>query len=207
MAAQARLAAGGVAYERLKMERPTITATVVLGFGGLALIVAFGAIWLGLYLSRRFTAPLVALAATTQRIAGGESLETVPLPAEDEVGMLLGSFNSMVQRLSQRENELKSAVHRLDAVLGAVRTGVLTLDAQREHVAGNPAAAASARVEASGATIASRRLRCCASRARSRKLIRLVAIRDPAGNTSTTARSRVPRIRAAADVISSSMSR
>jgi two-component system nitrogen regulation sensor histidine kinase NtrY len=142
VAAQARLAAGGVAYERLKMERPTITATVVLGFGGLALIVAFGAIWLGLYLSRRFTAPLVALAATTQRIAGGESLETVPLPAEDEVGMLLGSFNSMVQRLSQRENELKSAVHRLDAVLGAVRTGVLTLDAQREHVAGNPAAAA-----------------------------------------------------------------
>jgi len=142
VAAQGRLAAGGVAYERLKMERPTITATVVLGFGGLALIVAFGAIWLGLYLSRRFTAPLLALAATTQRIAGGESLETVPLPAEDEVGMLVGSFNSMMQRLSQRENELKSTVRRLDAVLGAVRTGVLTLDAERGRVVGNPAAAA-----------------------------------------------------------------
>ena len=51
---------------------------------------------------------------------------------------------------------------------------------------GRPAVAASARAEASGATIDRRRLRCCASRARSRKLIRLVAIRDPAGRTSTT---------------------
>jgi two-component system, NtrC family, nitrogen regulation sensor histidine kinase NtrY len=140
--AQAKLAAGGVAYERLKMERPTITATVVLGFGGLALLVTFAAIWLGLHLSRRFTAPLLALAATTQRIAGGESLEPVPLPAEDEVGMLVGSFNSMVQRLRERDEELQATVRRLDTVLGAVRTGVLTLDAGRTRVSGNPAAAA-----------------------------------------------------------------
>lgn len=140
--AQSRLAAGGVAYEHLKMERPTITATVVLGFGGLALLVAFGSIWLGLYLSRRFTAPLLALAATTQRVAGGESLEQVPLPAEDEVGMLVGSFNSMVLRLREREEELQATVRRLDTVLGAVRTGVLTLDAGRSRVRGNPAAAA-----------------------------------------------------------------
>jgi two-component system nitrogen regulation sensor histidine kinase NtrY len=140
--AQARLAAGGVAYEHLKMERPTITATVVLGFGGLALLVAFAAIWLGLHLSRRFTAPLLALAATTQRVAGGESLEQVPLPAEDEVGMLVGSFNSMVLRLRERDEELQATVRRLDTVLGAVRTGVLTLDAERTGVRGNPAAAA-----------------------------------------------------------------
>jgi two-component system nitrogen regulation sensor histidine kinase NtrY len=140
--AQAQLAAGGVAYEHLKMERPTITATVVLGFGGLALLVAFAAIWLGLHLSRRFTAPLLALAATTQRVAGGESLEQVPLPAEDEVGMLVGSFNSMVLRLRERDDELNATVRRLDTVLGAVRTGVLTLDAERSRVRGNPAAAA-----------------------------------------------------------------
>jgi two-component system nitrogen regulation sensor histidine kinase NtrY len=139
---QATLAAGGAAYERLKIERPTITATVVLGFGGLALLVVFAAIWLGLQLSRRFTAPLLALAATTQRVAGGESLEEVPLPAEDEVGLLVGSFNSMVRRLRAREEELHRTVDRLDTVLGAVRTGVLTLDAARSEVRGNPAAAA-----------------------------------------------------------------
>ena len=140
--AQARLAAGGVAYEHLKMERPTITATMVLGFGGLALLVAFAAIWLGLHLSRRFTAPLLALVGDDA--AGGRRrvLEQVPLPAEDEVGMLVGSFNSMVLRLRERDEELQATVRRLDTVLGAVRTGVLTLDAERQTVRGNPAAAA-----------------------------------------------------------------
>jgi two-component system nitrogen regulation sensor histidine kinase NtrY len=139
---QARLAAAAAAYERLKLERPTITATTVLGFGALALVVVFAAMWLGLHLSRRFTEPLLALVATTQRVAGGDDLIEVPIPAEDEVGLLVSSFNAMVRRLRDRDEELSTTVRRLDAVLGAVRTGVLTLDAGRRHVAANPAAAA-----------------------------------------------------------------
>lgn len=139
---QGRLAAAGAAYERLKLDRPTITATVVLSFGGLALLVVFAAAWLGLYLSRRFTEPLLALVATTERAAAGESLEEVPLPAEDEVGLLVGSFNSMVRRLREQDDELRNTVRRLDAVLGAIRTGVLELDEARTRARGNPAAAA-----------------------------------------------------------------
>ncbi len=139
---QARLAAAGAAYERLKLDRPTITATVVLGFGGLALLVVFAAAWLGLYLARRFTEPLLALVATTERAAAGDTLEEVPLPAEDEVGLLVGSFNSMVRRLREQEDALRRTVRRLDAVLGAIRTGVLELDDARTTVRGNPAAAA-----------------------------------------------------------------
>lgn len=140
--AQARLAAAGAAYERLKLDRPTITATTVLGFGGLALLVAFAAMWLGLYFSRRFTAPLLALAAAARRVAEGESLEEVPLPAEDEVGLLVSSFNAMARRLQAREDELQAAVRRLRTVLSAIRTGVLTLDSGRQTVLANPAAAA-----------------------------------------------------------------
>ncbi|MGE5235663.1 MAG: sensor histidine kinase [Acidobacteriota bacterium] len=139
---QAKLATAAASYERLKLERPTITATTVLGFGGLSLLVVFGAIWLGLYLSRSFTEPLLALVATTDRIAGGDTLDEVPLPAEDEVGLLVNSFNAMVRRLREREEELRDTVRRLDAVLGAIRTGVLSLDAARETTVGNPAAAA-----------------------------------------------------------------
>ncbi len=76
-----------------------------------------------------------------------------------------------------------------------------------EAKTGNPADAARARVDASGATIARRRLRDDASRARRRKLIRLVAIRDPAGRTRAMSTSSAVRIRDAAEVISSSMSR
>lgn len=141
-AAQSRLAAAGAAWEQLKLQRTAMTATMVLGFGGFALLVVFAAVWLGLYLSRRFTAPLLALVASTERAAGGETLEEVPLPADDEVGLLVESFNAMVRRLREKEAALRDAVHRLDTVLHAVRTGVLTVDAQRTSAAGNPAAAA-----------------------------------------------------------------
>lgn len=139
--AQARLTAAGAAYERLKLDRPAITATTVLGFGAMALVVVFAAMWLGLHLSRRFTEPLLAVVASTERVVAGDTLEEVPAPAEDEVALLVESFNAMVRRLRDREQALRATVGRLDAVLGAVRTGVLTLDRDRTTVRGNPAAA------------------------------------------------------------------
>ena len=72
---------------------------------------------------------------------------------------------------------------------------------------GRPAEAASARADASGATMSSRRPWLIASRASSRKLIRDVATRDPNGITRPTRESAAARIREAAEVISSSASR
>ena len=72
---------------------------------------------------------------------------------------------------------------------------------------GRPADAASARAAASLATIERRFSWVRASRASSRKLIREVATREPCGRTTATRRPSTERIRAAADVISSSMSR
>ncbi|HEX5015455.1 MAG TPA: hypothetical protein VFV72_15015 [Candidatus Limnocylindrales bacterium] len=72
---------------------------------------------------------------------------------------------------------------------------------------GRPADAARARVAGSDATIDRRRLLTTASRESSRKFIREVAIREPYGMTSATFVASEPRIRAAAEVISSSTSR
>jgi hypothetical protein len=72
---------------------------------------------------------------------------------------------------------------------------------------GRPADAARARVAGSVATIDRRRLLTSASRDRRRKFIRDVAIREPYGTTSATFVASDPRMRAAAEVISSSTSR
>ena len=72
---------------------------------------------------------------------------------------------------------------------------------------GRPADAASARVAPSPATMESRLPLVSASRARRRKLIRDVATREPYGSTTATRLPSVDRMRAAAEVISSSMSR
>lgn len=141
-AAQARLAQAAASYQALKLQRPAITATLVLSFGGIALVVVFAAVWTGLYLSRSFTEPLMALAATTAAVAEGAELAEVPVPGEDEVALLVASFNSMVRRLKAQERELRATVARLDAVLGAIRAGILWLDREKSLVRGNPAAAA-----------------------------------------------------------------
>ena len=73
--------------------------------------------------------------------------------------------------------------------------------------AGNPADVASARVAESADTIESRLSCSVASRDKSRKLIRDVATRDPYGRTTASRSWSDPRMRAAADVISSSISR
>ena len=80
-------------------------------------------------------------------------------------------------------------------------------NAATEACTGNPAAAASARAEASAHTMSSRLPRAAASRASRRKLIRDVARREPYGSTSVIRFASVERMRAAADVISSSTSR
>lgn len=139
---QARLAGAAASYQALKLQRPAITATLVLSFGGIALVVVFAAVWTGLYLSRSFTEPLMALAATTAAVAEGAELAEVPVPGEDEVALLVASFNSMVRRLRAQERELKATVARLDAVLGAIRAGILWVDRESGVVRGNPAAAA-----------------------------------------------------------------
>ena len=72
---------------------------------------------------------------------------------------------------------------------------------------GSPAEAARARVAASLAMIERRFSWVSASRASNRKLIRDVATRDPCGSTTAARRPSTVRMRAAAEVISSSMSR
>ncbi|MCS7181661.1 MAG: ATP-binding protein [Thermoanaerobaculum sp.] len=140
--AQGRLAQAAASYQALKLQRPAITATLVLSFAGIALVVVFAAVWTGLYLSRSFTEPLLALAATTAAVAEGAELSEVPVPGEDEVALLVASFNSMVRRLQAQERELRATVARLDAVLASIRAGILWLDPDKTRVRGNPAAAA-----------------------------------------------------------------
>ena len=71
----------------------------------------------------------------------------------------------------------------------------------------SPAEAARARVAGSPVTIDSRLSWVSASRDRSRKLIRDVATREPYGSTTAIRAASEARMRAAADVISSSTSR
>jgi two-component system nitrogen regulation sensor histidine kinase NtrY len=125
----------------MKLQRGTITSTTILVFLALTLLLLFATVWIGLYLSRRFTEPLLAVAAATRRVAEGNQLEEVAITASDEVAVLVDSFNAMVRRVRATEAEILTSNQELATLLATVPTGVLSVDSGGRNVRPNPAAA------------------------------------------------------------------
>ncbi len=129
-------------FQEMKQGQGTITATTVLVLLAVTLLLLFATVWVGLYLSRRFTEPLLAVASATQRVAEGDDLEEVEVPASDEVAVLVDSFNAMVRRVRATEAEILTSNQELTTLLATVPTGVLSVDAEGGRFRPNPAAAA-----------------------------------------------------------------
>lgn len=136
-----RATAADAAFQDMKAQRGVITATTVLVFLAVTLLLLFATVWVGLYLSRRFTQPLLAVAAATQRVAEGSTLEEVAVPASDEVAVLVHSFNEMVRRVRATEAEILASNQELATILGTIPTGVLSIDPGGARFRSNPAAA------------------------------------------------------------------
>ena len=133
--------AADASFQELKRTQGTITATTILVFLAITLLLLFATVWIGLYLSRRFTEPLLAVAGATRRVAEGDALEEVDVPASDEMAVLVDSFNAMVRRVRATEVEILASNQELATLLATVPTGVLSLDGDNSMFRPNPAAA------------------------------------------------------------------
>jgi len=129
-------------FQEMKQKQGTIAATTVLVLLAITLLLLFATVWVGLYLSRRFTEPLLVVAGATQRVAEGDALEEIEVPASDEVAVLVNSFNAMVRRVRATEAEILSSNQELTTLLATVPTGVLSVDTEGRNFRPNPAAAA-----------------------------------------------------------------
>ena len=133
--------AADASFQELKKTQGTITATTILVFLAITLLLLFATVWIGLYLSRRFTEPLLAVAGATRRVAEGDALEEVDVPASDEMAVLVDSFNAMVRRVRATEVEILASHQELATLLATVPTGVLSLNGENAMFRPNPAAA------------------------------------------------------------------
>jgi two-component system nitrogen regulation sensor histidine kinase NtrY len=141
-------------YRKMEVQKSAIKATNILVFTLLTLALLFAAIWTGLTLARRITAPIGALAESTRKITQGDLTAEVDVPASDELGVLVESFNAMTaeiretrQRLEQSNVDLTVTNRRLDrerqllsTVLETARTGIVALDRAGRIQVANPAA-------------------------------------------------------------------
>ena len=129
-------------YKQLELEKRKIEAGYVLNFLMVTLLILLASSWVGLYLARRITVPIQALAEATQRISDGDLDFQVEVDADDELGVLVHSFNSMTAELQRNKElleesnlELVASNQRLaeeraiiSAVLQNVAAGVISVD-------------------------------------------------------------------------------
>ncbi len=112
----------------------------------LTVLLLFATTWLALYTSKLVTRPVVALAEAMQQISLGRLDYRVKVPAADEIGDLVTSFNRMAEDLEASRRKLESSSRELTAanveleqrrqhietILESIPTGVASLDANRK---------------------------------------------------------------------------
>ncbi len=128
-------------YRSWKHRRNLIRNNYLLWLGLITLLILFSAVWIGLHLSKKITVPIRALAEASNEVSKGNLLLQVNCPAEDELGILVSSFNRMTaqlhessQKLERTNRDLQSSNQALEekrryteAVLENIPTGVVSI--------------------------------------------------------------------------------
>ena len=129
-------------YKQLKLLKNPIKGIYILLFLLMTLIVVFSSVWFGLYLARGITGPIAELAEGTREVAAGNLAYKVQARADDEIGVLVDSFNRMTDDLAQSKRQLEEAYidlqdkhteledrrRYIETVLEAITTGVVSFD-------------------------------------------------------------------------------
>jgi len=141
-------------YRQLEVQKDDLRASHLLIFIMVTLVILLASSWVGLYLARRVTVPILALAEGTRRISGGDLHHRVDVQADDELGVLVDSFNRMTEELASNKEQLERGNRELTlinqrlaaeraliaAVLQSVAAGVVSIDSEGRIFTCNEAA-------------------------------------------------------------------
>jgi nitrogen fixation/metabolism regulation signal transduction histidine kinase len=107
----------------------TVMLTIVL------LITLLAAVYGAFALAKRLVVPIQQLMAGTRAVARGDFDTQLPIPARDEIGFLINSFNDMTQRLAQArleasesQQQVENERRKVEVILARLSTGVVSLE-------------------------------------------------------------------------------
>jgi len=127
-------------FDRLKDQQITVRQIGLSTLGILTFLLIFASSWAAIYIARGLTVPLKALAEGADEIARGKLGHQVEVFAEDELALLVASFNQMSAKLQENSAELSERRRYIETVLQSLSTGVISFDAQNKVTTINKAA-------------------------------------------------------------------
>jgi len=122
-------------YGQLELLKNPLKFSYIVTLFLVTLLIIFSATWFGLFLAKGITVPIQDLADATNKIAQGDLDHQIDIVADDEIGVLVRSFNQMTrdlkksnQRLEQANLDLEQRRQYMETVLRNVSAGVISID-------------------------------------------------------------------------------
>jgi PAS domain S-box-containing protein len=141
-----------LAYDQEKQHLRALKRQLLLILSFFTVLLLSSVLWVALYLAKQVTVPIQALAEGTREISSGNFDYQVPEQTQDELGVLVRSFNTMTtqlrdsrsqidqftRNLQQAVQELERRRQLIETVLENIPTGVLSLDPDGNILRANP---------------------------------------------------------------------
>ena len=129
-------------FRRLKLLKSPITGGYLLTLFLIASVIVFLAFWIGIYLANSMTRPIRELVEGKHALSSGDLDVRIDAEGDDEIGMLVRSFNIMAadlrakqhalngsnQELTRINHEIEARRRYMEIVLRNVAAGVISVD-------------------------------------------------------------------------------
>ncbi|MBW2522110.1 MAG: HAMP domain-containing protein [Deltaproteobacteria bacterium] len=130
-------------YRQLMLLKNPLKTSLLVMLLIVTLLIIFSAIWFGFYIAQGLTGPIGKLAEATRHVAEGKLDFVLEKESDDEMGLLVDSFNRMTDDLKTSKKQLESVNialqqsnvelderrHYIETILQNVPAGVISFDA------------------------------------------------------------------------------
>ncbi len=129
-------------YTQLRVLKQPLAGVYVSFFVMVTLMILVGSTWMGLYLAKRITRPVLLLSEAAKEIGAGHYDHRIEHEGSDEFGSMVEAFNAMAAEVSQSRRRLERASldlerkheegegrrRYIEAILERIATGVVSID-------------------------------------------------------------------------------
>jgi two-component system nitrogen regulation sensor histidine kinase NtrY len=126
-------------YTTVKKLKLPLKLNYLLILAFITSLIVFVAMWVSLKISKGITDPIGTLARATEDIAAGNLEVNIDIKRDDEIGMLVNSFNRMVKEVRESRESLQNAYLKaererlfMESIVENIDSGVISLDENRK---------------------------------------------------------------------------
>lgn len=134
-------------YIQMKVQQNPVRFLYFLMLTIATLLVIFMALWVSIRIAKGITVPIQSLAEATETVAHGNLDFRIALRRDDEIGLLIDSFNKMLDDLQDGKLSLEQAYKESDrrrlsmeTILESINSGVIFFDPSGKAMTVNNAA-------------------------------------------------------------------